>query len=114
MAGSNIKGAADKILTALIDQSRVSFKGIVEDVDQHVLPTMASIARSLAVIGSRLADGTYTKEIAYVEIAAQLDAAAAVIVRFANKILKEVQDVINAVINAVREVVNTAVKVALL
>jgi hypothetical protein len=114
MAGVNIKSAADKILTALVEQSRISFQGVVQDVEQHVIPTMALIARSLAVIGGRLKDGTYTKEIADVEVAAQLDAAASVIVRFANRILKEIQEIINAVIDAVKQVVNAAVKVALL
>lgn len=114
MSGPNVTGAADKILVALIGQSRISFQGVVDDIDQHVIPTMASIARSLAVIGSRLADRIYTKEIADVAVAAQLDAAAAVIVRFANKVLKEAQDVINAAIDAVREEVNAAVRVALL
>src|SRR5437016_10816707 len=42
---------------------------------------------------------TYTKDIADVEVEAQIDAAAAVIVRFANRILKEIQDIINAVID---------------
>ncbi len=114
MNGQTVASAANRILAALIAQSRVSFQGVVDDFDQHVVPTMASIARSLAVIGGRLADRTYTKEIADVEVAAQLDAAAAVIVRFANKVLKEVQDLINAVVDAVRQAVNAAVGIALL
>ena len=47
-------------------------------------------------------------------VAAQIDAAAAVIVRFANRILKEIQDIINAVIDAVKLVINAAVKTALI
>lgn len=114
MSGVDLTSAAGNILNALIQQSRTSFAGVVDDIDQHVVPTMASIARSLAVIGGRLKDGTFTKEIADVEVAAQLDAAASVIVRFANRILKEIQDIINAVVDAVKHVVNAAVQVALL
>jgi hypothetical protein len=114
MAGFNVTNAADQIFSALVQQSRTSFQGVVQDIDQHVIPTMASIARSLAVIGGRLADGTYTRDIADVEVAAQIDAAAAVIVRFANRILKEIQDIINAVIDAVKHVINAAVQTALI
>lgn len=114
MAGFNVTSAADQIFSALAQQSRTSFQGVVEDIEQHVVPTMASIARSLAVIGGRLADGTYTPDIADVEVAAQIDAAAAVIVRFANRILKEIQDIINAVIDAVKLVINAAVQTALI
>ena len=114
MAGINVANAADQIFSALVQQSQTSFQGIVQDIDQHVIPTMASIARSLAVIGGRLADGTYTKDIADVEVAAQIDAAAAVIVRFANRMLKEIQDIINAVIDAVKQVINAAVQAALI
>src|SRR5207237_7447043 len=89
MAGFNVTNAADQIFSALVQQSQTSFHGVVQDIDQHVIPTMASIARSLAVIGGRLADGTYTKHIADVEVAAQIDAAASVIVRFANRILND-------------------------
>ena len=110
----SVKTAADEIFSALSNESRLAFQGVVQDIDQHVLPTMALIARSLAVIGSRLADGTFTKDIAEVEVDAQLDAAAAVIVRFANQLLKAVQDLLNAVVTAVREVVNAAVGVALI
>jgi hypothetical protein len=106
--------AVQDIFTALTSQAKVSFTNVVADFDQHVIPAMASIAHSLVVIGGRLADGTYTKSIADVEVAAQVDAAASVIVRFANQILKEVQDIINAVLSAVRNVVNTALGVALL
>ena len=114
MAGFNITDAADQIFFALAQQSQSSFQGVVQDIEQHVIPTMASIARSLAVIGGRLADGTYTPEIADDEVAAQIDAAAAVIVRFANRVLKEIQDIINAVINAVKHVINAAVQTALI
>jgi hypothetical protein len=114
MAAINVANAADQIFSALVQQSQTSFQGIVQDIDQHVIPTMASIARSLAVIGGRLADGTYTKDIADVEVAAQIDAAAAVIVRFANRMLKEIQDIINAVIDAVKQVINAAVQAALI
>jgi hypothetical protein len=106
--------ALQDILVALTTQAKTSFANVVADVDQHVIPTMAAIAHSLVVIGGRLADGTYTKDIADVEVAAQTDAAASVIVRFANRVLKEVQDIINAVLSAVRTVVNNALGVALL
>lgn len=106
--------AVTTIFNALAQQSRESFTGIVEDVELHVVPTMSSIAHNLVVIGSRLAAGIYTKEIADVELDAQIDAAASVIVRFANRVLKEIQDIINAVLAAVRSVVNTALNVALL
>jgi threonine dehydrogenase-like Zn-dependent dehydrogenase len=114
MASFNVTNAADQIFSALVQQSRTAFLGVVQDLDQHVIPTMASIARSLAVIGGRLADGTYTPEIADVEVAGQIDAAAAVIVRFANRILREIQDIINAVIDAVKQVINTAVRTTLI
>jgi hypothetical protein len=114
MAEFNVTSAADQIFSALAQQSRSSFQGVVQDIEQHVIPTMASIARSLAVIGGRLADGTYTPDIADVEVAAQIDAAAAVIVRFANLILQEIQDIINAVIDAVKLVINAAVQTALI
>ena len=106
--------AIQTVFTALSAQARLSFTNVVDDVDQHVIPTMASIAHSLAVIGGRLADGTFTKEIADVEVAAQIDAAASVIVRFSNRILREIQDIINAVLHAVRMVVNDALGVVLL
>jgi hypothetical protein len=106
--------AVQNIVTALTTQARISFTNVVDDIDQHVIPTMASIAHSLTVIGGRLIDGIYTKDIADVEVAAQIDAAASVIVRFANRVLKEIQDTINAVLSAVRDVVNTALGVALL
>jgi hypothetical protein len=95
--------AIQDITTAPAAQSRVSFTNVVDDIDQHVIPTMPSIAHSFAVIGGRLADGTYTEDIADVEVAAQIDAAASVIVRFANRILREIQDIINAVLCAVRK-----------
>ena len=114
MAEFNVTNAANQIFSALVQQSQTSFQGVIQDIDQHVIPTMASIARSLAVIGGRLADGTYTRDIADVEVAAQIDAAAAVIVRFANRILKEIQDIINAVIDAVKQVINAAVRTALI
>jgi hypothetical protein len=114
MAGFNVTNAADQIFSALAQQSRTSFQGVVQDIDQHVIPTMSLIGQSLAVIGGRLADGTYTEAIAEVEVAAQIDAAAAVIVRFANRILKEIQDIINAVIEAVKQVINTAVQTTLI
>jgi hypothetical protein len=113
MPNSRLDSATRKILAALTGQAELSFRGVVADIEQHVIPTMASIARSLAVTGGRLADGTFTKDIADVEVAALLDAAASVIVRFANRVLKEIQDIINAVIGAVRDVINTAVGVAL-
>ena len=106
--------ALDDILKALTTQARISFTNVVTDIDQHVVPTMASIAHSLVVIGSRLENRTYTKDIADVEVAAQIDAAASVIVRFANAVLKQIQDIINAVLNAARAVVNAAVGVELL
>lgn len=114
MAGFNVTDAADQIFSALVQQSQTSFQGVVQDIDQHVIPTMSLIARSLAVIGGRLEDGTFTKDIADVEVAAQIDAAAAVIVRFANRILKEIQDIINAVISAVKQVINAAVQTTLI
>src|SRR5438045_3216165 len=114
MAGFDVANAADHIFSALAQQSRTSFQGVVQDIDQHVIPTMSLIARSLAVIGGRLADGTYTKDIADVEVAAQIDAAAAVIVRFANRVLKEIQDIINAVINAAKQAINAAVQTTLI
>ncbi|HSU06892.1 MAG TPA: hypothetical protein VLI93_15100 [Acetobacteraceae bacterium] len=113
MSGSGLAVAQATILDALAHQSRISFTGVVVDVEQHVVPTMAAIAHSLVVIAGRLADGTYTKDIADVEMGAQIDAAASVIVRFANRILKEVEDIINAVLAAVRQVVNGALKAAL-
>jgi hypothetical protein len=114
MAGFNVTNGADQIFSALVQQSRTSFQGVVQDIDQHVIQTLASIARSLAVIGGRRADGTYTRDIADVEVAAQIDAAAAVIVRFANRIMKEIQDIINAVIYAVKHVIKAAVQTALI
>lgn len=104
--------AQAQILNALTQQSKVAFAGVVGDIEQHVIPTMAAIAHSLVVIGERLAAGIYTKEIADVELNAQIDAAASVIVRFANKVLKEIEDIINAVLAAVQGVVNTALKTA--
>jgi hypothetical protein len=106
--------AVNTIFNALSHQAAISFKGVTTDIEQHVLPTMAAIARSLVVIGIRLKDGTYDQEIARVEVDAQIDAAAAVLVRFANRVLKEIEDLINAVLDAVRGVVNQAVGVALL
>jgi hypothetical protein len=106
--------ALQDILTALTGQARISFKDVVADIDQHVIPTMASIAQNLVVIGGRLASGLYDQRTADVEVAAQIDAAASVIVRFANGVLKQIQDIINAVLGAVRDVVNTALGVAVL
>jgi formiminotetrahydrofolate cyclodeaminase len=102
------------IYDALSKQAAISFDGVVSDVEQHVLPTMAAIARGLVVIGTRLKEGIYDEEIARVEIDAQIDAMAAVLVRFANRILKEVQDIINAVLDAARVAINGALGVALL
>jgi hypothetical protein len=109
-----VPDALQTILGALTNQSRISFQNVVADIDQHVAPTMALIAHSLTVIGGRLEDGTYTNDIADVEVQAQLDAAASVIVRFANRVLKEIQDILNAVIDAVRDIVNTALGISLL
>jgi hypothetical protein len=106
--------AFQDILDALTVQARVSFTDVVDDINQHVIPTMAAIAHSLVVIGGRLADGTYTQDIANVEVDAQIDAAASVVVRFAHKILTEVQEILDAVLNAVSIVVNKALGVALL
>jgi hypothetical protein len=106
--------ALQDILDALTAQARVSFADVVADVDQHVAPTMALIAHNLVVIGSRLADRTYDEDIANAELTAQVNAAASVIVRFANQILRQIEIIINATLNAVRTVVNRALGVALL
>ncbi len=102
------------ISDALTKQAKKSFEGVVNDIEQHVLPTMAHLARGLVVIGFRLKDGTYTEEIAAVERDALVDAASAVLVRFANRVLKEVQDILNALLEAVAGVVNKALGVSLL
>jgi hypothetical protein len=106
--------AFQDILGALTKQARASFSDAVGDINQHVIPTMATIAHNLVLIGGRLADKTYTKNIADVEVDAQIYAAASVIVGFTNKILMEVQEILNAVLNAVSIVVNRALGVALL
>ena len=66
------------------------------------------------IIGTRLSNDTYTKDIADVEVAGQLEAAASTIIRFANATLKAVQDIINALLAAVAGVVNGALGVSLL
>ncbi len=75
---------------------------------------MASISHSLVIIGTRLANGTYTKDFADAEVAGQVEAAASVIIRFANAALKAVQDIINALLAAVAGVINGALSVRLL
>ncbi len=106
--------AFKSIYDALAKQAGTSFKDIVADFERHVLPTMASIAAGLVVIGARLKEGVYTDEIAGAEVDALVDAAASVLVRYANRILKEVQDIINAVLEAVRAAINGALGVALI
>ena len=106
--------AFDDIYKALVAQARISFHDVVEDVEQHVVPSMASLAQNLVTIGSRQQDGTYTAVRAQIELDAQADATASVIVRFANDVLKAIQDLVNAVLAAVATVVNKALGVALL
>lgn len=114
MATINTDAAFQTIFKAVTAQARTSFKGIVSDIEQNVVPTMASISHSLIIIGTRLTNGTYTKDIADVEVAGQLEAAASMIIRFANATLKAVQDIINALLAAVAGVVNGALGVSLL
>jgi hypothetical protein len=114
MAAINPDAAFQTIFDAVTAQSRISFQGLVADIEQNVVPTMASISHSLVVIGTRLANGTYTKDIADAEVAGQVEAAASVINRFANAVLKAVQDIINALLAAVASVVNGALGVRLL
>jgi hypothetical protein len=102
------------VLSALTRQARSSFEGVVADIDQHVLPAMSWIAKGLVVIAARLKSGIYTDEIARAEVDGLVDAAASILVRFANRILKEVQDIINAVLEATRATINTALGVALI
>ena len=99
---------------ALSKQAKKSFEEVVTDIEQHVLPTMASLAAGFVVIGDRLREGIYTDGIAQEEKEALIDAACAVIVRFANRILKEIQDILNALLDAVAQVVNGALGVKLL
>jgi hypothetical protein len=114
LAAINLDTAFQTIFKAVTTQARTSFKGIVADIEQNVVPTMASISHSLVIIGTRLANGTYTKDIADTEVAGQVEAAASVINRFANAVLKAVQDIINALLAAVAGVVNSVLGVGLL
>jgi hypothetical protein len=114
LAAINPDVAFQTIFNATAAQARTSFRGIVADIEQNVVPTMASISHSLVIIGTRLANGTYTKDIADVEVAGQIEAAASVIIRFANAVLKAVQGVINALLAAVAGVVNGVLGVGLL
>lgn len=107
-------GAAQTIFDALAAQARRSFAGVVGDVEKDVIPTMAMLAQNLVVIGGRLASGEYTKQDAQDELDAQVDAAASVIVRFANEVLAQIQALLNALLAAVAEAVNHALGVPLL
>lgn len=111
---SDVQKAATDIFNALANQSRTSFAAVVSDIDKHVLPTMAMIAQNLATIGTQLAADRISKTTADLEIQMQKNAAAAVLVGFANTTLKNIEDILNAVLSAVRTAVNTAVGVALL
>ncbi len=113
MSTINPDAAFRTIFKALTAQARTSFDGIVADFEQNVVPTMASISHSLVIIGTRLSNGTYTKDIADVEVTGQVEAAASVIIRFADAALKAVQDMINALLAAVAGVVNGALGVTL-
>ncbi len=111
---ANVQNAAAEIFKALSDQSRASFSTVVSDIDTHVLPTMAMIAQNLATIGLQLADNKIDKEMADIEVKMQIDAAASVLVGFANTTLKGIQDILNVVLDAVKGAVNTAVGITLL
>jgi hypothetical protein len=114
LAAIDPDAAFQVVFKAVTAQARTSFQGIVADIEQNVVPTMASISHSLLIIGTRLANGTYTKDIADAEVAGQGEAAASVIIRFANATLKAVQDIMNALLAAVAGVVNGALGVRLL
>jgi hypothetical protein len=107
MSESVFQGAGAEIFKALSSASQTAFAGIVDDIEKHVLPTMAMIAQSLVTIGSQLASGDIDKEVADIEVEMQVRAAAAVIVGFANTTLLNVQNIINAVLDAVKDTVNT-------
>lgn len=110
----NPDAAFQTVFKAVTAQARTSFKGVVVDVEQNVVPSMAAISHSLIIIGMRLSNDTYTKDIADVEVAGQIEAAASVIIRFANAVFKAVQDIINGLLAAVAGVVNGALGVILL
>jgi hypothetical protein len=105
--------AFSTVLSALTRQATNSFEGVVADIEQHVLPAMSWIAKGLVVIAARLKSGIYTDQIASAEVDGLVDAAASVLVRFANRVLQEVQDTINAVLAACRAAINAALGVAL-
>lgn len=110
----DVAAAAKTILDALSTQAKASFSGVIGDIDKDVIPTMAMLAQNLAIVGARLESGEYQQQDAADEIAAQVDAAASVLVRFTNEVLSEIQALLNALLNAVSGVVNKAVGVALL
>ncbi|HTW29393.1 MAG TPA: hypothetical protein VME92_19870 [Acetobacteraceae bacterium] len=111
---SDVQSVAADILKVLEPQARSSFAGLVRDVETHVLPSMAMIAQSLATVGAQRVAGTISEELASLEIDGLRDAAASVIVGFANTTLQQVQAVLNAVLAAVAASVNRLVGIALL
>jgi len=112
--GLDPSSAAKTIFDELSTRARSSFGNVVSDIEKDVIPTMAMLSQNLVVIGGRLATGDYTQQDADDEIAAQVDAAASVIVRFANEVLAQIQGILNAILSAAAEVVNGALGVALL
>ncbi|HEX3346776.1 MAG TPA: hypothetical protein VHS58_01585 [Acetobacteraceae bacterium] len=114
MSAFHAASAANTIFDALSTQARVSFAGVVGDVERDVIPTMAMLAQNLVVIGARRADGTYSAQDAADELEAQVDAAASVIVRFANEVLAQIQALLNALLAAVKSVVNAALPISVL
>ena len=105
----------DDFFKVLTDQARLSFGGMVGDVDKHVLPSMASLAQNLVTIAATKATTPgYTDAMAQADFQAQVDAAASVLIRFANNTLKAVQDKLNALLAAVAGAINRLIGFPLL
>jgi len=114
MGGSTVGDAAATIFDALVSESETALKDVVSDLQTHVVQTMAMLARSLATIGLDRADYVITEDMANIEVRMAIRAAASVIVGFANETLLGIERIINAVLGAIKQVVNTAVGVAVL
>jgi hypothetical protein len=100
----------DQLFKVLSDQAKVSFKGVAVEFDKGVLPAMASLAQNLVTIQElKATNNAYTNEMALADFQEQLDAAASVLIRFANATLLAVQNVLNALISAVATILNKLV-----
>jgi len=104
----------EPILEALETSAGDAFHGITSDLEKHIFPALAGIAKSIVAIAADVAAGEISESRAKIELRMARNAAEAWIVGFVEATLERIQGAINATLRAAAEVINRAVGFALL